>query len=187
MPGTRQGHTRKSWDKQGQAGTMQWEAGTRQGQAGPVPVHSCLSLLVPVCPCLSVSVTVCPCLPLSVPVCPRVAKICNHAIAQLRKFWTNKQETGNTRTFFMHLSQFDKVFLVSHVFLIQFLTHISAQNCQSEHFDCAKEFTFRKSALSLAFDISPCLSLSVLVCTCLSMCNHVSIICIYWTPLCMTT
>ena len=44
----------------------------------------------------------------------------------------------------MYFSQFDKVFLVSYV-LCKFVTHFSAQHFQSEHFDCAKELSFRKS------------------------------------------
>ena len=44
----------------------------------------------------------------------------------------------------MYFSQFEQVFLVSHAFML-FLMHDSAQNFQSEHFDCAREFAFRKS------------------------------------------
>ena len=50
----------------------------------------------------------------------------------------------------MYLPISDKVFLVSHVFLMSILMHVSAQNLQSEHFDCAKEFVFRKSDSSNA-------------------------------------
>ena len=82
---------------------------------------------------------------------PRVSKSCNHAITRLRKifenlrkFWTNERETKKNGTNFIYLSQFDQAFLVSHVF-DGFFTHASAQNVQSEHFDCAKEFAFRKS------------------------------------------
>ena len=32
--------------------------------------------------------------------------------------------------------------------LMSFIMDVSAQNYQSEHFDCAKEFSFRKSDLS---------------------------------------
>ena len=39
---------------------------------------------------------------------------------------------------------FYKVMLVLHVFM-EFLTRVSAQNFQSEYFDCATEFAFRKS------------------------------------------
>ena len=46
----------------------------------------------------------------------------------------------------MYLSQFNKVVLVSYDSM-SFLMHVSPQNFQSEHFDCAKEFAFRKSAL----------------------------------------
>ena len=35
-------------------------------------------------------------------------------------------------------------------FLISFLTHVSEQNCQSEHFDCANKFSFRKSDTGFA-------------------------------------
>ena len=42
------------------------------------------------------------------------------------------------------MSQFDKVFIVVHVFM-SLLKHVSAQNFPSENFDCAKEFAFRKS------------------------------------------
>ena len=44
----------------------------------------------------------------------------------------------------MYLSQFNNIFLVSHVFMF-FLTNVSAQHFYSAHFDCAKEFAFRKS------------------------------------------
>ena len=44
----------------------------------------------------------------------------------------------------MYLSQFDKVFLVSKTIMLV-LMHVSAQNFQSAHFDCAKEFAIRKS------------------------------------------
>ena len=40
----------------------------------------------------------------------------------------------------MYLSQFEKVFQVK----MSFITHVSVQTSQSEHFDCAKEFAFRK-------------------------------------------
>ena len=43
-----------------------------------------------------------------------------------------------------YLSQFDKVFLVSHVFMT-FLTHVYVQNFHSQLFDCSKELAFRKS------------------------------------------
>ena len=89
--------------------------------------------------------------------CPscRVSKSWNHAITQLRKifenlrkFWTNEPKTGKTGTNFMYFSQFDQICVVSHVFM-SVLLHVSAQNFQSENFNCAKEFTFRKSALGL--------------------------------------
>ena len=54
----------------------------------------------------------------------RVSKSCNHAITRLpkifenlRNFLTNERETGKNGTNFMYLSQFDKVFLVSCVFM----------------------------------------------------------------------
>ena len=72
--------------------------------------------------------------------------LCNHAITQLRKifenlreFWANERETGKTANNFMYLSQFDKVFLVSHVCDVIFN---ACQTCQTLHFDCAKEFAF---------------------------------------------
>ena len=46
---------------------------------------------------------------------------------------------GNNIMFLLH---FDKV-LVSHGFM-SFFTHVSAQNIQSENFECLKELTFRK-------------------------------------------
>ena len=74
-----------------------------------------------------------------------VSKSCNHDIIllrkifdNLRKFWTKECKTGKTGTIFMCLSQLDKVFLVSHVFM-SFLRHVSAQDFQSAHFDCAKK------------------------------------------------
>ena len=39
-------------------------------------------------------------------------------------------------------------FLVSNVFM-SFLTDVSAQNCQSEHFDCAVDFAFQESVANL--------------------------------------
>ena len=53
-----------------------------------------------------------------------------------------KKKTGTYLMYFF--LQVDKVFLVSQVF-IKCLTHVSAQNFQSEHVDFAKEFAFRKS------------------------------------------
>ena len=47
-------------------------------------------------------------------------------------------------TNFNYLSQFDKVLLVSHV-LMSFFTHVSAQTFQWKHFDCANDYSFRKS------------------------------------------
>ena len=68
---------------------------------------------------------------------------CDHTIAkniwESAQIWTNERKTRKTGTNFIYLSQFDQAFLVSHVFM-SFLTHVSAQNFQSEHFDCAKEF-----------------------------------------------
>ena len=85
----------------------------------------------------------------------RVSKSCNHTITRLRKIfeklrkiWTYGCQTGKTVTNFIYLSKFDKAFLVSHIFYV-ILTHVSAQNFQPEHFDCAKEFAFIKSALVL--------------------------------------
>ena len=48
----------------------------------------------------------------------------------------------------------EKVALISWIchkltILLLFLTHVSAQKLQSEHFDCANKFTFRKSAADL--------------------------------------
>ena len=66
---------------------------------------------------------------------------------------TSKQK--KTGTNFMYLSQFDKVFLVS-LDCMSFLTHVSAQNFQSENFERAKEFAFRKSGAWINFlDIFP--------------------------------
>ena len=47
------------------------------------------------------------------------AEFLKYAIMQshLCKCWTNEHETGKFDTKFMDLSQFDKVFLVSHVFM----------------------------------------------------------------------
>ena len=90
----------------------------------------------------------------------RVSKSCNHAITwlrkifeNLRKFWNNARKTRKNSTNFIYLSKFDEAFLVSQVFM-SFLTHVSAQNVQSEHFDCAKEFAFRQSDLSYLFYLS---------------------------------
>ena len=58
----------------------------------------------------------------------------------------------------MYLSQFDKDFLVSHV-CMSFLPHVSAQGFQLDKFDCAWEFTFRKSAFGKCkFFLKICLS-----------------------------
>ena len=53
----------------------------------------------------------------------KVSKSCNHAITPLSKifinlqiFLNNKQEKRKTTTYFMHLSHFDKVFLVAHAY-----------------------------------------------------------------------
>ena len=70
-----------------------------------------------------------------------------------------KQKEKNWHLFNVFVS-IDKVFLVSHVFM-SCLTHVSVQNFQSEHFDCAKELAFRKSvsqkiemtASGLTFDL----------------------------------
>jgi hypothetical protein len=56
----------------------------------------------------------------------------------LRKFWTDECKTEKNGINFRYLSQFNKVLLVSHDSM-SFLTHVSAQNFQSEHFDCVKE------------------------------------------------
>ena len=55
------------------------------------------------------------------------------------QFLTKEHKTGKTGTNFMYMLQFDKVFffIISHGFM-SFLKHVSAQNCQSEPFDCAK-------------------------------------------------
>ena len=56
------------------------------------------------------------------------------------------QNWNKTGTNFMYLSQFDKFFF-SCILFMSFLMHVSAQIFQSEHFECAKEFAFKKSAL----------------------------------------
>ena len=76
---------------------------------------------------------------------------CAKKIVNLRTFWTKLRKTGKTGTNFMYLSQFDKVFLVSHDYM-SFLTHISVKNFQSELFDCTKEFAFRQSAYKTVVD-----------------------------------
>ena len=58
-----------------------------------------------------------------------------------------KQENWHQIHVFVKL---DKVFLVSHVFM-SFLMHVSAQNCQSEQFECAEKFTFRQSVYIITF------------------------------------
>ena len=74
----------------------------------------------------------------------RVSKSCNHAITwlrkifkNLRKFSANERETGKTITIWQGLSSF--------TCFMSFLLHVFAQNFQSDHIDCAKEFAFRKS------------------------------------------
>ena len=48
----------------------------------------------------------------------------------------------------MYLSKFNKVVLVSDVFM-SFWTNVTAQNFQSEHFDWAHEFAYRKSGINV--------------------------------------
>ena len=171
-------------EKLGQAGTSRDNAGTSRDKAGTSRASPGTFPFVPACPCLSLFVTVCPCLPLSIPELLKSTIMQSHNCANFGLI-NKKQEILEPISCICHnLTKFFQFYMF---FLIQFLTHISEQNCQSEHFDCAKEFAFRKSALSLAFHISPCPSLSVPVCTSLSMCNHVSIVCIYRTSLCMKT
>ena len=76
----------------------------------------------------------------------RVSKSCNHAVTRLRKiferlhkFWTNKRKTGEKKLALISCiyHNLTKFFLVLHVFMSLF-THVSAQNVQYEHFDCAK-------------------------------------------------
>ena len=50
------------------------------------------------------------------------------------------------------MSQFDEVYLVSHI-CVSFLMHVSAQNYQSEHFDCANKIAFRKSGWKYTLSI----------------------------------
>ena len=59
----------------------------------------------------------------------------------LSKFWTNERDTGKTVT---NLLEFDKVLLFLHVSMSS-LMNVSAQDFQSEYFDCAKEFALKKS------------------------------------------
>ena len=83
--------------------------------------------------------------------CYRVSKSCNQTITWLHKIYENlclfKQWTPNRKpgSNFVYLSQFDKVVSSFTCFYV-ILPHISAQFCQSEQFDCASEFAFRKPA-----------------------------------------
>ena len=60
-------------------------------------------------------------------------------------------------TNFMYLSQFDKVFLVSHAFM-SFITHVSAQNLQSERFEYLPLYVSELHALLnyWPFIVGPC-------------------------------
>ena len=66
----------------------------------------------------------------------RVSKSCNYAttwfrkiIENLRKFLTKVRKTGKNGTNFMYLSQFNKVFLVSHVFFNVFCNSCFCAKC----------------------------------------------------------
>ena len=81
----------------------------------------------------------------------RVSKSWMHAITwlrkifeNLRKFSNNERKTGTLTVISCICHNLKNLFLVSHVFML-FLPHVSAQNFQSEQFDCAREFTLRKS------------------------------------------
>ena len=86
--------------------------------------------------------------------CHRVSKSYNHAIRQLhklfenlRKFRTNARQPGKTGTNVVYLPLFNNIFQF-HMFLMSFFTYVSAQNFQSDNFDCTNKFAFRKCALS---------------------------------------
>ena len=66
-------------------------------------------------------------------------------LAKGRRGYIIKQNRNKTaKNSMLFVSQFVKVFQVLQVFMA-FFTNVSAQNQQSENFECAKEFTLRKS------------------------------------------